>query len=207
MAPCSVKAYGRYLRCCPWPPPSKVANCDLRDACSSAVSWKHEIFREALAITQPYSPRCRWVGLAARPCVNTVGQRRGAQGNGFNPEVDTKPDTDGFREARFNWSERRDLNSGPLAPHASALPGCATLRLDFLNDSRGGDVRASPALYAEFATAWADRSGSRECAPLQHGATGPSAGDSIAPPGGNYARSASSAARLSATPPAPASPA
>src|SRR5207245_456577 len=28
------------------------------------------------------------------------------------------------------WSERRDLNSGPLAPHASALPGCATLRHD-----------------------------------------------------------------------------
>ena len=28
----------------------------------------------------------------------------------------------------FDWSERRDLNSGPLAPHASALPDCATLR-------------------------------------------------------------------------------
>jgi hypothetical protein len=31
---------------------------------------------------------------------------------------------------RKYWSERRDLNSGPLAPHASALPGCATLRHD-----------------------------------------------------------------------------
>ena len=31
---------------------------------------------------------------------------------------------------QFDWSERRDLNSGPLAPHASALPGCATLRHD-----------------------------------------------------------------------------
>ena len=28
----------------------------------------------------------------------------------------------------LSWSERRDSNSGPLAPHASALPGCATLR-------------------------------------------------------------------------------
>src|SRR6185312_733510 len=38
MAPCSVKAYGRYLRCCPRPA-FKVANCDLKAACSSAVSW------------------------------------------------------------------------------------------------------------------------------------------------------------------------
>ena len=28
-----------------------------------------------------------------------------------------------------NWSGRRDSNSRPLAPHASALPGCATSRL------------------------------------------------------------------------------
>ena len=28
------------------------------------------------------------------------------------------------------WSGRRDLNSGPLAPEASALPGCATPRLN-----------------------------------------------------------------------------
>ncbi len=27
-----------------------------------------------------------------------------------------------------NWSERRDSNSRPSAPHADALPGCATLR-------------------------------------------------------------------------------
>ena len=32
------------------------------------------------------------------------------------------------RAQEGGWSERRDLNSGPLAPHASALPGCATLR-------------------------------------------------------------------------------
>src|ERR1700733_9494750 len=30
--------------------------------------------------------------------------------------------------ARKSLSERRDLNSGPLAPHASALPDCATFR-------------------------------------------------------------------------------
>ena len=35
------------------------------------------------------------------------------------------------------WSERRDLNSGPLAPHASALPDCATFRTaDYTQVSR-----------------------------------------------------------------------
>ena len=29
---------------------------------------------------------------------------------------------------RFEWSERRDLNTRPSAPKADALPGCATLR-------------------------------------------------------------------------------
>jgi hypothetical protein len=28
----------------------------------------------------------------------------------------------------WTWSERQDLNLRPLAPQASALPGCATLR-------------------------------------------------------------------------------
>jgi hypothetical protein len=50
MAPCSVKAYGRYLRCC-LRPPFKVAICDLKAASSSAVSWEHEVLGEALAVT------------------------------------------------------------------------------------------------------------------------------------------------------------
>ena len=29
---------------------------------------------------------------------------------------------------RYDWSERKDSNLRPLAPHASALPGCATPR-------------------------------------------------------------------------------
>ena len=33
------------------------------------------------------------------------------------------------RPFRNYWSGRRDSNSRPLAPHASALPGCATPRL------------------------------------------------------------------------------
>jgi hypothetical protein len=38
IAPCSVKTYGAYLRC--WPRPVfKVANCDLKELVSSAVSW------------------------------------------------------------------------------------------------------------------------------------------------------------------------
>jgi len=32
--------------------------------------------------------------------------------------------------ASEKWSGRRDSNSRPLAPHASALPGCATSRLE-----------------------------------------------------------------------------
>ena len=31
---------------------------------------------------------------------------------------------------RFYWSERQDLNLRPLVPQTSALPGCATLRLE-----------------------------------------------------------------------------
>src|SRR5205807_8170802 len=38
------------------------------------------------------------------------------------------PNQSGLSRTLKDWSERRDLNSGPLAPHASALPGCATLR-------------------------------------------------------------------------------
>src|SRR5467141_3327700 len=33
----------------------------------------------------------------------------------------------------MNWSGRRDLNSGPPAPKAGALPGCATPRHEVLN--------------------------------------------------------------------------
>jgi len=37
IAPCSVKTFGRYLRC--WPRPAfKVAMCDLKELVSSAVS-------------------------------------------------------------------------------------------------------------------------------------------------------------------------
>jgi predicted DNA-binding transcriptional regulator AlpA len=58
-------------------------------------------------------------------------------------KVATEVATDGHSSAHFSWSERRDLNSGPLAPHASALPDCATLRHDYSFGrlcSRGGVV-------------------------------------------------------------------
>jgi len=39
IAPCSVKTYGKYLRY--WPRPTfKVANCDLKEPVSSAVSYR-----------------------------------------------------------------------------------------------------------------------------------------------------------------------
>src|SRR2546426_49171 len=49
IAPCSVKTYGRYLRCFPLPT-FKVAFCDLKAAASSAVQLEHEVFRRALPV-------------------------------------------------------------------------------------------------------------------------------------------------------------
>src|ERR1700722_9806822 len=49
----------------------------------------------------------------------------------LNLNLATDLATGGLLAARKSWSERRDLNSGPLAPHASALPDCATLRHEF----------------------------------------------------------------------------
>ena len=39
-----------------------------------------------------------------------------------------------------DWSEYKDSNLGPLAPKASALPGCATLRIK-LAPHRGFEPR------------------------------------------------------------------
>ena len=36
-------------------------------------------------------------------------------------KADTNADTAHIVTARFDWSERRDLNSGPLAPHGRVL--------------------------------------------------------------------------------------
>ena len=48
--------------------------------------------------------------------------------------------------ANQKWSERGDSNSRPLAPEASALPGCATLRqfLKFARRARLQEVCATP---------------------------------------------------------------
>src|ERR1700722_19458854 len=69
----------------------------------------------------------------------------------LNLNLATDLATGGLLAARKSWSERRDLNSGPLAPHASALPDCATLRheLFFLEavpipQPRGAIIPVSP---------------------------------------------------------------
>ena len=36
----------------------------------------------------------------------------------------------------FSWSGRLDSNQRPLAPHANALPGCATSRIPEFPNSR-----------------------------------------------------------------------
>lgn len=47
-----------------------------------------------------------------------------------------------------NWSGRRDSNAGPLEPHSSALPGCATPRqVHWLSVTTAAlDYHESPAL-------------------------------------------------------------
>ena len=40
------------------------------------------------------------------------------------------------------WSGREDLNLRPLAPHASALPGCATPRIAEFGGQKAGPVSA-----------------------------------------------------------------
>ena len=42
--------------------------------------------------------------------------------------VSLKLDLESAGKSLFSWSGRQDLNLRPLAPHASALPGCATPR-------------------------------------------------------------------------------
>src|SRR5690349_459045 len=51
-----------------------------------------------------------------RPASARVHGRRQAEALARYAEV--------VKRYREDWSGRRDLNSGPLAPHASALPGC-----------------------------------------------------------------------------------
>ena len=54
IAPCSVKTFGRYLRC--WPRPSfKVANCDLKELISSVVSWNIKSAGKRLALRRTCS--------------------------------------------------------------------------------------------------------------------------------------------------------
>ena len=53
----------------------------------------------------------------------------------------------------LQWSGRLDLNQRPLAPQASALPGCATPRCEALAvmPPRSRSVKASPAFFTPSA--------------------------------------------------------
>src|SRR5437773_11936500 len=69
IAPCSVKAYGRYLMF--WPRPGfKVANGDLESSASSGVSWnmKSSGKRSALRLTWPLAARRALRGEHDRVC-------------------------------------------------------------------------------------------------------------------------------------------
>src|SRR5437868_13969379 len=84
------------------------------------------------------------------------GRRAGAPGSA-SQRVDRGAAAGAYPRIRWtlkDWSGRRDLNSGPLAPHASALPGCATSRRPLrLNSTaaRVGSVRAGPGIILCFA--------------------------------------------------------
>src|SRR5690606_36534408 len=73
------------------------------------------------------------VRLAARGCKGLQGApRTGGKGDismayraARRRTAQTKKPA---RAGLIDWSGRRDSNSRPLAPHASALPGCATPR-------------------------------------------------------------------------------
>src|SRR5215831_14347806 len=55
------------------------------------------------------------------------------------------PGSDSSETATFEWSGRLDLNQRPLAPQASALPGCATPRCESIAvmPPRLGNVKVS----------------------------------------------------------------
>ena len=56
------------------------------------------------------------------------------------------PRNRGVETVNEDWSGRADLNRRPLAPQASALPGCATSRQE------ENPQRKEPGLRAEFYT-------------------------------------------------------
>src|SRR5437588_10489878 len=56
-------------------------------------------------------------------CERCVGARKRARATAGDRAFHWCPE---------KWSERRDSNSRPSAPHADALPGCATLRPGYL---------------------------------------------------------------------------
>jgi hypothetical protein len=78
---------------------------------------------------EPCIVKCRYSSMTRQPCtpdhagccntnaVQTVHQARTASRS-----------DEPIRGLDGNWSEREDSNLRPLAPEASALPGCATLR-------------------------------------------------------------------------------
>jgi hypothetical protein len=90
---------------------------------------------------------------------------------------------------RKDWSGRRDLNSGPPAPKAGALPGCATprhevrsnyrahrgiLAVRFIRPAAASEVRQSRMREGQFADFLATNGGHK--APTTTTVVGPSTG-------------------------------
>ncbi len=109
-------------------------------ACPSPVA-KTRSARTARAMQRPGSPTApdravaeHEVGRHGRGSFSDCGDRV-ATGSSASPRKEER------RGSRKGWSERRDSNPRPPAPHAGALPGCATLRpaaTGRLADYRGG---------------------------------------------------------------------
>src|SRR6266436_7160659 len=101
------------------------------------------------------TPRTMWVPLRIDHSFEQRCSRvRSARTRAPSFEVSMIVSIDDFTDALKDWSERRDLNSGPLAPHASALPDCATLRHDcsYLERTRApaGDLPRAQVMIRRF---------------------------------------------------------
>lgn len=111
-------------------------------------------FIPRMALIRPYS--WPWSPRTSRPCGILARTEQGVNGERWTPwgrlmvpplldrrsSFANRPDHHrfGFGKAKekrldvllssrcFDWSGREDLNLRPPAPHAGALPGCATLR-------------------------------------------------------------------------------
>ena len=98
--------------------PPTLARCVHLTHVTSMTSCWRSCFPEFLP---PYRTVKSWELNSLQNPTACLGEIRG----GDDAKVSVPKD---WSTKDMNWSGRRDLNSGPPAPKAGALPGCATPR-------------------------------------------------------------------------------